>query len=540
MRATAIQPSRRFVRSLFLLRPRLPASTVAVVSFALALSACSGGGSSIQPSVIAESAAPSGATVAPAITQAEVRAAPLRSAAETGEASGEQARSADTFVDSIGLNTHLNWGIYHSNYPAVKAALLELGVRHIREALTLKPVPGVLDRLRDLAGAGIHTILSTNIKDDPDAIAAYAANYYPSIEAFEGPNEQNGIGDDWAPRLRAFTKNLYRAVKNNSSTARYPVLGPPLDSASNGSRDFSILGDLSAYMDEGDLHDYSGGWMPDTKFIASQVALEKVVSGNRPIVASEDGYCTATTGQSVSLETQMTYTTRMFLKQFASGFGLTMGHLLDESTNSHDFWAQCGIMTYDFQKKPTFAAIKSVIALLQDPGTSRTKSRLNYWLSDGSTKNVGHQLLQKNDGTFYLALWLDVSDYNPDTQTVLHPAAQSITINFASAPAAVTEYDFENSGDLAGRSVASHSSTARVVLTDRVKFFQIEPGSGERLRRHRMRRRSRTPPRIGRLTKIPGRRPPTACRRRPRRFPATCRGRPASMAPRLRYPPVHI
>ena len=56
--------------------------------------------------------------------------------------SSERARPADSFVDSIGVNSHFHWSQtrYFTRFEEVKAKLLESGVRHIRgEALGETP-----------------------------------------------------------------------------------------------------------------------------------------------------------------------------------------------------------------------------------------------------------------------------------------------------------------------------------------------------------------------------------------------------------------
>ncbi len=54
--------------------------------------------------------------------------------APEGQAQPELARSADDFVDSIGVNTHLFYdqSVYYQKYgEIIKPKLLELGVRHV-------------------------------------------------------------------------------------------------------------------------------------------------------------------------------------------------------------------------------------------------------------------------------------------------------------------------------------------------------------------------------------------------------------------------
>ncbi|HEV2769635.1 MAG TPA: hypothetical protein VGV40_05560, partial [Solirubrobacteraceae bacterium] len=67
-------------------------------------------------------------------------AASSTASAATGDcasASGctEDARSAGSFVESVGVNTHLGYDdtVYGRSWPVVRDGLVELGVRHIRD-----------------------------------------------------------------------------------------------------------------------------------------------------------------------------------------------------------------------------------------------------------------------------------------------------------------------------------------------------------------------------------------------------------------------
>ncbi|HEX8689982.1 MAG TPA: hypothetical protein VF729_07050, partial [Solirubrobacterales bacterium] len=75
-------------------------------------------------------------------------------------AAATPARSADSFVDSIGVNTHTYYNdtVYYSRFGAVKEKLAELGVRHIRENLVTDR-PDQYERLRELAQIGAFSTL---------------------------------------------------------------------------------------------------------------------------------------------------------------------------------------------------------------------------------------------------------------------------------------------------------------------------------------------------------------------------------------------
>ncbi len=74
-----------------------------------------------------------------------------------------------------------------------------------------------------------------------------------------------------------------------------------------------------------------------------------------------------------------------------------------------------GLLRNDGSEKPAYKALKNLLNLLKDPGSSFTPGSLDYVLG-GDTENVRHTLLQKADGKFYLILWQEVSGYNVDSK----------------------------------------------------------------------------------------------------------------------------
>src|SRR5215213_6797337 len=76
--------------------------------------------------------------------------------APAGDPSGIRARQAQSFVSSLGVNTHTYYtdSVYHRRFGTIERRLRELGVRHVRE--NLEPHrPDQYRRLRRLAAAGI-------------------------------------------------------------------------------------------------------------------------------------------------------------------------------------------------------------------------------------------------------------------------------------------------------------------------------------------------------------------------------------------------
>ncbi len=175
----------------------------------------------------------------------------------------ETPTSADSFVASVGIDTHLAYFTtpYYSDYSAVLSLLKGLGVRHIRDTLDNHNSTTYTDRINQLASLGIHTLAVTVIDETTHSIQSDLAMMPNAVEAVEGPNEYDLTGDsDWIAHLRAFQKTMYSAVKHAPNGDKYQVYGPSITSY----RDSVALGSLSDYLDLGTMHDYFANQNPGT------------------------------------------------------------------------------------------------------------------------------------------------------------------------------------------------------------------------------------------------------------------------------------
>ena len=104
--------------------------------------------------------------------------------------------SAAAFVESIGVVVHF---VYTDTAYARQAELLarmrELGIRHVREGMPDGRAP-LIAGLTAARAAGIRATLVGEPDSDPDAaVAESVALMGDAIDAFEGPNELDNLGD---------------------------------------------------------------------------------------------------------------------------------------------------------------------------------------------------------------------------------------------------------------------------------------------------------------------------------------------------------
>lgn len=350
------------------------------------------------------------------------------------QAKPEQARSADSFVDSIGVNTHLTYlNTAYKNYTGIiKPRLKELGIRHIRDGAYQDQT--FFNKLKELSSLGIKSTLIFN-GNPPAEIVATAKTLQGALVAVEGPNETDleqfnytYNGQKFPEGTRAYQNKLYKAIKSNRDTKNLPVLMPSMGWGKNA--------ETLKHLDSGDIgnmHSYPNLGNPPTDgldwwFIPY---ARKIVGDKKPLMATETGYHNLLSDAlGISETAAAKYLPRLLLEHFNRGIQRAY---LYEFINEHldakklDTQQHYGLLRYDGSPKPAFIALKNLILLVKDPGTSFPLNSLDYSLS-GNKTNVHHTLLQKRDGTFYLILWKEVPSFSPQTKKDLSVPAQQVTL----------------------------------------------------------------------------------------------------------------
>lgn len=357
------------------------------------------------------------------------------------------AKSADTFVDSIGVNTHLDYsGSPYARFnDLVKPKLQELGVRHIRDGVHLHEE--LLNKLKELGKLGIKSNLVFN--NEFDMVVAIAKAASGSIEAVEGPNETDldvfnfsYNGQKFPEATRAYQQGLYTAIKNDSATNYLPVVLPSMGWGENAQK----LG----YLESGDycnMHSYPNiGARPthdiDWYFIPH---ARKICGESKPIIATETGYHNAIAdGYGLSEEATGKYLPRLLLENFNRNIKRSyLYELIDEGTGSSQ-QDHFGLLRYDGSAKPAFTAIRNLISLLTERGANFTPGSLDYTLS-GDNKDLHSTLLQKSSGEFYLILWQDAQSWNDANEKDVAVANREITVNLNTFISKAEVYEPKNS-----------------------------------------------------------------------------------------------
>jgi hypothetical protein len=360
-------------------------------------------------------------------------------------------QAAASFTGTLGMNVHLAYADSgYGKLAAVESLLTTLGVHHVRDAGTIGRT-ALCSTYRSLARAGIRTDFVASIDQDPRTFGQWLPCVSGALEAFEGPNEFNATGGDWAGRLRVYQQRLYQTLKSDPATAPFPVVAPSL-TVSDAYRE---LGNIAADADVGNSHDYLIGHNPGVagycgadaagrprSWIECELADSRVTTGPKPVWATETGYGTGTSVYAIDPTVQAKYVPRLFLEHFNAGIVRTYEYeLIDEGTDGYNGY---GLVDAQLRPKPAFFALANLAHALSANqtatlGASRTATRAPKFpiVLREASRDVHHTLLEQ-DGVLLLILWLEVPSEDPSTHQTIAVAPQHVQMQFGSPPASIT------------------------------------------------------------------------------------------------------
>jgi len=373
--------------------------------------------------------------------------------AQSASAETVQALQSDNFVDSIGINAHLDLSWY-SPWSSVEPILTGLGVRHIRWGGNPSLSQTYYNELVELYGYGFtaNMMVSTFTSGTLDPtqinstltslqnISYSGTNILSGVESIEGPNEYDLSGDpSWCAHLVTYQQDLFNAMtsstfpKYNNIAALAPALG-------NGDPDFPLLPDMDSSVDLGNAHPYNGTSNPEATNISTYLFYSLVAWPGRLLEESENGYSTIATSSGVSEAVQAKWIPRLLLDNYRLGVQRTFLYELndaEEPGSTGDYFHHFGLVELTgtnpntFKTKASYAAVQNLITILSDKGAAFTPGFFSYELS-GTTTDVHELALQKRNGTYYLALWV--------AATGASSTSNNVTVTFAEPVSTVTQY----------------------------------------------------------------------------------------------------
>ena len=201
-----------------------------------------------------------------------------------------RARVAEKFVDSMGINVHMESSQPpYSNYPLINARLRELGMRHFRDEIN-DTDPSFVNEMKQIGELGYslcglieggNDYPPHGTKLEASAVVPMIQNLQPTIEAVEGPNEPDDGGFVYGPNGGVpypqgainESEDLWNIVKGSSEISSLPVLVM----SEGNAQDFTQLAAITPppidYATYGNMHAYQGGGVGDNLLADSGTSL---------------------------------------------------------------------------------------------------------------------------------------------------------------------------------------------------------------------------------------------------------------------------
>lgn len=365
-----------------------------------------------------------------------------------------QAHPADAFVDGVGVRVNLTYtNTPYSNLDGVLARVEALGLRHVLDLgdpLRSEVAAG----LARLQGIGARGMLALAPGVDVDAVLARHG------AALEAVVLARGRAWDQPYSASELVQNLMTA--SAAVRARAPqvaIVGPDVSDA-----DTTALPPLTPFVDLGTVSLPYGPGAPagvttppgDTSIDAA-MAARRALFGDRRIVSYGIGYDTSASVTGVSEAVQAKYVPRLLLENANRGVLRTyVFGLLDFQDDDAQGWTRMGLVRRDGTPKPAFAVVANLTALLKDPGHPGGPAKpaavpFAFDVPSDAPGPLRHALFEKADGSFYLALWLEITSADADVSTsiavrpgvsIQGATATSLRGSAASAPLVTTTDGF--------------------------------------------------------------------------------------------------
>jgi hypothetical protein len=405
------------------------------------------------------------------------------------------ARPAESLADAFGVVAHLHFR--QSSYGDVEGvveAVDALGCRHVRSRLSR--LPSATAGFRALAALGVKTEAVCGALGDPEtmqSIMARVASEHDDpasvFSGFEGINEPNNKGRPWVEETRRKIIELHGA-RGQTGLEQIPIVAPALARVNGGgveggnTRGQSLaLGDLTEWVDRGNIHVYPRGLVPSAD-IDAFMTYQRAVCGDLAIRCTEGGYFSAQNyvggAYSTPEEAVRQYLPRMLLEHWVRGNERFYCYELldDPDPEQSDREAAFGLIsvsgsgpTASWRLKPRFTAMRNLLTLLG--GSSPRPAPTGLLMSLGQCPpEVSSVLLGKGDGSFLLCLWRDVAVYDPRTGKLIEPESVAVRVRLAARSALSVYQPSSSSG--AVRTIAA-ADTIDVSLAGELVVLAIQP-----------------------------------------------------------------
>ncbi|MEY2848071.1 MAG: hypothetical protein RI885_736, partial [Actinomycetota bacterium] len=349
------------------------------------------------------------------------------------------ATSADDFVDSVGVNVHMNFtDTRYGDERQTLALLHNLGVRHVRDGLESDD-PDYSAALRAFRDAGIDaSLIAGGSFDQPNNLETIEGG----LEALTDPDRLLGVAssiegtnepdcDEWDPAIRVRQQQLIDAVRAVPELDGIPVLTPSGCRQVGSVLDYSEEGEVGPDADAWNLHPYPGEYTPEAGLPGSYPDADLTAEGqfeaaksaaDRPVWATETGYSTALNNPDegaipISEDAAGSYIPRILLENARLGIERSfLYELHDERPDPGltDPEQAFGLIRYDGTPKPAYESVQALLTTLADPGLPVEDRAVKLGIAK-APDDLRRMAFARSDGSVDLVLWRAVSVWDTET-----------------------------------------------------------------------------------------------------------------------------
>lgn len=415
---------------------------------------------------------------------------PPCSAAEAGRSIGlangvkETPLRADSLADSVGVNVNLAT-LPAPDDAAVASLTKSLGIRHIRIPLLKNDAPydaivkefairsgtrvlGITDCPLPLGFYAQAGIVATDIAAFQAAIGGYLEAY----EAVNEPDTRSERDPHWASHTVSCMSTQSGALPG------VPYLAPAIANEEYAPQ----IGNVSKLVDRGNIHRYFSGNNPGTSGWGDTNACGVYGSlswaqceaslnvGPKPKIITETGYNSST---EVDGLTQAKYLGRELFVNLQAGIARTYIYCMNSYTGGDGFGGS-GLLETNLAPKPAFTAIEHVIALFKDEGSDTiARAPITYSILTAQP-TIRHELFQKRDGTFLLAVWNETASWKASGGGEIRVPKTPVTVGLPFVPGEGTVEALDDRGDIQSVGLTSSGTSSTFSVDDHVAVFAFK------------------------------------------------------------------
>jgi hypothetical protein len=338
-------------------------------------------------------------------------------------------RSAEEFIDSFGVNVHIDSRPYGHSFDRFAELIGMSGIRHIRFEPLANQDLGRLRDLDDRFGIRCSLLMSPTNMTVSQLVACIDALEPHRVSAVEGQNEadsewfraQKAAGEDWVNATLAFQRSMFEALRPRYPASVLPILSPSV--LDWKPRDMALLRPAAAYCDIVSIHSYvQRAQEPETGDSYAGLAwylrnMRDSFKPGAPVMATEVGYNNSVRpgGAGVSEAAAAIYLPRLLLNNFAAGVLRTfLYEFMDSGGQAWD--SHWGLLHHDGRPKPAYQALRALLSALGEPGVAaparRARGQPPRLSILGAPPEARSQIFRKRDGSIVVALWRAVPSWD--------------------------------------------------------------------------------------------------------------------------------